>query len=252
MKNRLALLACVIFALTACHRESELEKLVRHANQQCPITITDGMRLDSVCVDKPHSADSGTTRLTYHVTLFGIYEEAWMKDVVEANLAGLDERQVSALLSQGLADDPKFERILHRNDCSLALVLQYADGLTLKAFDIDIDNAVNTDCESATMDIIRRDVQNSNAACPMQIADGIVMQSVAFDEGETVIVYLFRIGDETLTPENVDRTMLEGLQASLAADLENNPSMRIYRDNGITIRYRFENSTGEYLYGFDF
>jgi hypothetical protein len=250
------ILFCSIFCFTAiifssCHHETELEKIVRHANKRCPVIITDGMRLDSITVSKPHSADS-SQRLTYYVTLFGIYEEEWMKDVVEANLEGLDERQVSALLAQGLKDDPQFDHILKQSDCDLTLVLQYADGRQVKSFDIDPAATDSTDGNSATMDIIRRDVQNSNAACPMEIAQGITMQSVTLDDEETAVTYVFRIGGEGITPESVDRSLLEGLQASISADLETNPAMRIYRDNGISIKYIFENEDGIELYGFVF
>ena len=240
---------------SACHHETELEKIVRKANKRCPVTITDGMRLDSIAVSGRQAAASGQVgsvqAVTYYVTLFGIYEEEWMKDVVEANLEGLDDRQVSALLAQGLKDDPKFERILKQNDCDLKLVLQYADGRQVKNFDIDPE-ADADDGVSATMDIIRRDVQNSNAACPMEIAQGITMQSVTLDEGETAVTYVFSIGGEGITPESVDRSLLEGLQASIAADLETNPAMRIYRDNGISIKYIFENEAGVELYSFEF
>ena len=228
-----------------------MEKIVRQANKRCPVTITDGMRLDSITVSKPHSADS-SQRLTYYVTLFGIYEEEWMKDVVEANLEGLDERQVSALLAQGLKDDPQFDRILKQSDCDLTLVLQYADGRQVKSFDIDPAATDSAGGNSATMDIIRRDVQNSNAACPMEIAQGITMQSVTLDDEETAVTYVFRIGGEGITPESVDRSLLEGLQASISADLETNPAMRIYHDNGISIKYIFENEDGIELYGFVF
>ena len=250
------ILFCSIFCFTAivfssCHHETELEKIVRHANKRCPVIITDGMRLDSITVSKPHSADS-SQRLTYYVTLFGIYEEEWMKDVVEANLEGLDERQVSALLAQGLKDDPQFDRILKQSDCDLTLVLQYTDGRQVKSFNIDPEVTDSADGNSATMDIIRRDVQNSNAACPMEIAQGITMQSVTLDDEETAVTYVFRIGGEDITPESVDRSLLEGLQASISADLETNPAMRIYRDNGISIKYIFENEDGIELYGFVF
>ena len=245
------ILLCSTVLFPSCHHQTELEKIVRQANEQCPITITDGMRLDSIAVSSQRSAVS-SQQLTYYVTLFGIYAEAWMKDVVEANLEGLDERQVSALLAQGLRDDPQFDRILKQSDCHLKLVLQYADGREVKHFDIDPDNIANTGGESATMEFIRRDVSNSNAACPMEIAQGIAMQSVTLNDDETAIVYVFRIGGNGLTPESVDRSLLEGLQASIAADLETNPAMRIYRDNGITISYRFENDNGQLLYGFDF
>lgn len=228
-----------------------MEKIVRQANKRCPVTITDGMRLDSITVSKPHSADS-SQRLTYYVTLFGIYEEEWMKDVVEANLEGLDERQVSALLAQGLKDDPQFDRILKQSDCDLTLVLQYTDGRQVKSFNIDPEVTDSADGNSATMDIIRRDVQNSNAACPMEIAQGITMQSVTLEEDEGTVTYVFRIGGEGITPESVDRSLLEGLQASISADLETNPAMRIYRDNGISIKYIFENEDGVELYGFEF
>lgn len=250
------ILFCSIFCFTAiifssCHHETELEKIVRQANKRCPVTITDGMRLDSITVSKPHSADS-SQRLTYYVTLFGIYEEEWMKDVVEANLEGLDERQVSALLAQGLKDDPQFDRILKQSDCDLTLVLQYTDGRQVKSFNIDPEVTDSADGNSATMDIIRRDVQNSNAACPMEIAQGITMQSVTLEEDEGTVTYVFRIGGEGITPESVDRSLLEGLQASISADLETNPAMRIYRDNGISIKYIFENEDGVELYGFEF
>lgn len=250
------ILFCSIFCFTAiifssCHHETELEKIVRQANKRCPVTITDGMRLDSITVSKPHSADS-SQRLTYYVTLFGIYEEEWMKDVVEANLGGLDERQVSALLAQGLKDDPQFDRILKQSDCDLTLVLQYTDGRQVKSFNIDPEVTDSADGNSATMDIIRRDVQNSNAACPMEIAQGITMQSVTLEEDEGMVTYVFRIGGEGITPESVDRSLLEGLQASISADLETNPAMRIYRDNGISIKYIFENEDGIELYGFVF
>jgi hypothetical protein len=240
-----------------------LEKIVRQANKRCPVTITDGMRLDSITVSKPHSADS-SQRLTYYVTLFGIYEEEWMKDVVEANLEGLDERQVSALLAQGLKDDPQFDRILKQSDCDLTLVLQYTDGRQVKSFNIDPEVTDSADGNSATMDIIRRDVQNSNAACPMEITQGITMQSVTLDEPELSdnqalrhssnpsVTYVFRIAGDGITPESVDRSLLEDLQKSIAADLNDNPSMRIYRENNVTIKYSFENNKGEKLYGFEF
>lgn len=248
-----------------CHRETELEKVVRQANKKCPITITDGMRLDSIVISNAIDTltQSHNHTLTYYVTLFGIYEEEWMKDVVEANLAGLNEREASALLAQGLRDDPQFAKLLQASGCSLSMVLQYSDGRRAKTFDI-VGNGQNLmdvleSCDSLqgsdvlpTMDFIRRDVQNSAASCPMQIADGIVMQSVSLDSTETIVSYVFRICGDDLTPESVDRTMLEGLQQTIAADLETNPAMRIYRDNGITIRYRFENVKGELLYGFDF
>lgn len=247
-----------------CHRETELEKVVRQANKKCPITITDGMRLDSIVIHKVRISDTSEKQsLSYYVTLFGIYEEEWMKDVVEANLAGLNEREASALLAQGLRDDPQFAKLLQASGCSLSMVLQYSDGRRAKTFDI-VGNGQNLidvleSCDSLqgsdvlpTMDFIRRDVQNSAASCPMQIADGIVMQSVSLDSTETIVSYVFRISGDDLTPESVDRTMLEGLQQTIAADLETNPAMRIYRDNGITIRYRFENVKGELLYGFDF
>ena len=214
---------------SSCHHETELEKVVRQANKKCPIIITDGMRLDSIIISNQAIEQSGNQALTYYVTMFGIYEEEWMKDVVEANLAGLDDRQVSALLTQGLKDDPQFEKLLQESDCDLSLVLQYSDGRQAKTFDIDPE-ADATDGNSATMDIIRRDVQNSNAACPMEIAAGIVMRSVELDEGSKVITYTFQIGDSTLTAENVDRSLLEDLQKSIAADLNDNPSMRIYRE----------------------
>lgn len=236
---------------SSCHHETELEKIVRHANKRCPVIITDGMRLDSIIISNQAIEQSGNQALTYYVTMFGIYEEEWMKDVVEANLAGLDDRQVSALLTQGLKDDPQFEKLLQESDCDLTLVLQYADGRQVKSFDIDPE-ADATDGNSATMDIIRRDVQNSNAACPMEIAAGIVMRSVELDEGSKVITYTFQIGDSTLTAENVDRSLLEDLQKSIAADLNDNPSMRIYRENNVTIKYSFENNKGEKLYGFEF
>ena len=245
------LLVAACCLLSSCHHETELEKVVRQANKKCPIIITDGMRLDSIIISNQAIKQSGNQALTYYVTMFGIYEEEWMKDVVEANLEGLDDRQVSALLAQGLKDDPQFERILKQSDCDLSLVLQYADGRQVKCFDIDPE-ADATDGNSATMDIIRRDVQNSNAACPMEIAQGITMQSVTLDDEETAVTYVFRIGGEGITPESVDRSLLEGLQASISADLETNPAMRIYRDNGVTIRYRFENVKGEELYGFEF
>ena len=245
------ILLAATMLFSSCHHETELEKIVRHANKRCPITITDGMRLDSIVVSSQQSAVNSQV-VTYYVTLFGIYEEEWMKDVVEANLEELDERQVSALLAQGLKDDPQFERILKQADCDLSLVLQYADGRQVKCFDIDPDGVAETDGESATMEFIRRDVRNSNAACPMEIAQGITMQSVTLSDDETAVTYVFRIGGEDITPESVDRSLLEGLQASIAADLETNPAMRIYRDNGVTIRYRFENVKGEELYGFEF
>lgn len=235
----------------SCHHETELEKIVRKANKRCPVTITDGMRLDSIVVSGRQSAVGGQV-VTYYVTLFGIYEEAWMKDVVEANLEGLDERQVSALLAQGLRDDPQFDRILKQSDCDISLVLQYGDGREVKQFDIDPDNVADADGESATMDIIRRDVSNSNAACPMEIAQGITMQSVTLDDDEATVTYVFRLAGDDLTPQSVDRSLLEGLQASISADLETNPAMRIYRENGVTISYRFENTRGEELYGFKF
>lgn len=248
------IILCTAIVFSSCHHETELEKIVRHANKRCPVTITDGMRLDSIVVSGQVRAWTEQLErqvVTYYVTLFGIYEEEWMKDVVEANLEGLDDRQVSALLAQGLKDDPQFERILKQSDCDLSLVLQYADGRQVKCFDIDPE-ADATDGNSATMDIIRRDVQNSNAACPMEIAQGITMQSVTLDDEETAVTYVFRIGGEGITPESVDRSLLEGLQASISADLETNPAMRIYHDNGVTIRYRFENIKGEELYGFEF
>lgn len=250
------ILFCSIFCFTAivfssCHHETELEKIVRHANKRCPVIITDGMRLDSIIISNQAIEQSGNQALTYYVTMFGIYEEEWMKDVVEANLAGLDDRQVSALLTQGLRDDPQFEKLLQESDCDLSLVLQYSDGRQVKSFDIDPESDA-TDGNSATMDIIRRDVQNSNAACPMEITQGITMQSVTLDDEETAVTYVFRIGGEGITPESVDRSLLEGLQASISADLETNPAMRIYRDNGISIKYIFENEDGVELYGFEF
>ena len=247
------IILCTAIVFSSCHHETELEKIVRHANKRCPVTITDGMRLDSIVVSGQVRARTGQLErqvVTYYVTLFGIYEEEWMKDVVEANLEGLDDRQVSALLAQGLKNDAKFEKLLQESDCDLNLVLQYADGRQVMCFDIDPDAA--DEGNTATMDIIRRDVQNSNAACPMEIAQGITMQSVTLDDEETAVTYVFRIGGEGITPESVDRSLLEGLQASISADLETNPAMRIYRDNGVTIRYRFENVKGEELYGFEF
>ena len=234
-----------------------MEKIVRQANKRCPVTITDGMRLDSIVVRANTEVRTQTGQLespvvVYYVTLFGIYEEEWMKDVVEANLEGLDERQVSALLAQGLKDDPQFDRILKQSDCDLTLVLQYTDGRQVKSFNIDPEVTDSADRNSATMDIIRRDVQNSNAACPMEIAQGITMQSVTLEEDEGMVTYVFRIGGEGITPESVDRSLLEGLQASISADLETNPAMRIYRDNGISIKYIFENEDGIELYGFVF
>lgn len=256
------ILFCSIFCFTAivfssCHHETELEKIVRHANKRCPVIITDGMRLDSIVVRANTEIRTRTGQLEspvveYYVTLFGIYEEEWMKDVVEANLEGLDERQVSALLAQGLKDDPQFDRILKQSDCDLTLVLQYTDGRQVKSFNIDPEVTDSADGNSATMDIIRRDVQNSNAACPMEIAQGITMQSVTLEEDEGMVTYVFRIGGEGITPESVDRSLLEGLQASISADLETNPAMRIYRDNGISIKYIFENEDGIELYGFVF
>ena len=245
------LLVAACCLLSSCHHETELEKIVRHANKRCPVIITDGMRLDSIIISNQAIGQSGNQALTYYVTMFGIYEEEWMKDVVEANLAGLDDRQVSALLTQGLKDDPQFEKLLQESDCDLSLVLQYSDGRQAKTFDIDPESDA-TDGNSATMDIIRRDVQNSNAACPMEIASGIVMRSVELDEGSKVITYTFQIGDSTLTAENVDRSLLEDLQKSIAADLNDNPAMRIYRENNVTIKYSFENNKGEKLYGFEF
>ena len=245
------ILLAATMLFSSCHHETELEKIVRHANKRCPITITDGMRLDSIVV-RARTEQLERQVVTYYVTLFGIYEEEWMKDVVEANLEGLDERQVSALLAQGLKDDPQFERILKQSDCDLSLVLQYADGRQVKCFDIDPDGVAETDGESATMEFIRRDVRNSNAACPMEIAQGITMQSVTLSDGETAVTYVFRIGGEDITPESVDRSLLEDLQKSIAADLNDNPSMRIYRENNVTIKYSFENNKGEKLYGFEF
>ena len=237
---------------SSCHHETELEKVVRQANKKCPIIITDGMRLDSIIISNQAIEQSGNQALTYYVTMFGIYEEEWMKDVVEANLAGLDDRQVSALLTQGLKDDPQFEKLLQESDCDLSLVLQYSDGRQAKTFDISTQEFNQSGEQELTMDIIRRDVQNSNAACPMEIAAGIVMRSVELDEGSKVITYTFQIGDSTLTAENVDRSLLEDLQKSIAADLNDNPSMRIYRENNVTIKYNFENNKGEKLYGFEF
>ena len=237
---------------SSCHHETELEKIVRHANKRCPVIITDGMRLDSIIISNQAIEQSGNQALTYYVTMFGIYEEEWMKDVVEANLAGLDDRQVSALLTQGLKDDPQFEKLLQESDCDLSLVLQYSDGRQAKTFDISTQEFDQSGEQELTMDIIRRDVQNSNAACPMEIAAGIVMRSVELDEGSKVITYTFQIGDSTLTAENVDRSLLEDLQKSIAADLNDNPSMRIYRENNVTIKYSFENNKGEKLYGFEF
>lgn len=237
---------------SSCHHETELEKVVRQANKKCPIIITDGMRLDSIIISNQAIEQSGNQALTYYVTMFGIYEEEWMKDVVEANLAGLDDRQVSALLTQGLKDDPQFEKLLQESDCDLSLVLQYSDGRQAKTFDISTQEFDQSGEQELTMDIIRRDVQNSNAACPMEIAAGIVMRSVELDEGSKVITYTFQIGDSTLTAENVDRSLLEDLQKSIAADLNDNPSMRIYRENNVTIKYSFENNKGEKLYGFEF
>lgn len=280
LKKKCISVACILLAslllLASCHRESELEKVVRQANKRCPVTITDGMRLDSIVLKsfqpESYSQDPQGT-LTYFVTLWGIYEEEWMMDVVEANLAGLDDRQASALLAQGLNDDPHFEKLLHDSDCKLSLILQYSDGRRVKSFDIDLQDAMNpSDVQNgtgnATMDIVRRDVKNSNAACPMLIADGIVMQSVVLVEPTVadkasnlqsdslshnpVITYTFIIGGDDLVPESVDRSMLEGLQAAIAADLESNPAMRIYRENNITIHYSFENNKGQLLYGFDF
>lgn len=248
---------------SSCHHETELEKVVRQANKKCPVIITDGMRLDSIIISNQAIEQSGNQALTYYVTMFGIYEEEWMKDVVEANLAGLDDRQVSALLTQGLKDDPQFEKLLQESDCDLTLVLQYADGRQVKSFDIDPESDA-TDGNSATMDIIRRDVQNSNAACPMEITQGITMQSVTLDEPELSdnqalrhssnpsVTYVFRIAGDGITPESVDRSLLEDLQKSIAADLNDNPSMRIYRENNVTIKYSFENNKGEKLYGFEF
>lgn len=237
---------------SSCHHETELEKVVRQANKRCPVIITDGMRLDSIIISNQAIEQSGNQALTYYVTMFGIYEEEWMKDVVEANLAGLDDRQVSALLTQGLKDDPQFEKLLQESDCDLSLVLQYSDGRQAKTFDISTQEFNQSGEQELTMDIIRRDVQNSNAACPMEIAAGIVMRSVELDEGSKVITYTFQIGDSTLTAENVDRSLLEDLQKSIAADLNDNPSMRIYRENNVTIKYSFENNKGEKLYGFEF
>lgn len=237
---------------SSCHHETELEKVVRQANKKCPIIITDGMRLDSIIISKQAIEQSGNQALTYYVTMFGIYEEEWMKEVVEANLAGLDDRQVSALLTQGLKDDPQFEKLLQESDCDLSLVLQYSDGRQVKTFDISTQEFNQSGEQELTMDIIRRDVQNSNAACPMEIAAGIVVRSVELDEGSKVITYAFQIGDSTLTAENVDRSLLEDLQRSIAADLNDNPSMRIYRENNVTIKYSFENNKGEKLYGFEF
>lgn len=237
---------------SSCHHETELEKVVRQANKRCPVIITDGMRLDSIIISNQAIEQSGNQALTYYVTMFGIYEEEWMKDVVEANLAGLDDRQVSALLTQGLKDDPQFEKLLQESDCDLSLVLQYSDGRQAKIFDISTQKFDQSGEQELTMDIIRRDVQNSNAACPMEIAAGIVMRSVELDEGSKVITYTFQIGDSTLTAENVDRSLLEDLQRSIAADLNDNPSMRIYRENNVTIKYSFENNKGEKLYGFEF
>ena len=231
-----------------CHRETELEKVVRQANKKCPITITDGMRLDSIVISNAIDTltQSHNHTLTYYVTLFGIYEEEWMKDVVEANLASLDEREASALLAQGLRDDPQFAKLLQAKTFDIV-----GNGQNLMDVLESCDSLQGSDV-LPTMDFIRRDVQNSAAACPMQIADGIVMQSVALDSTETIVSYVFRICGDDLAPESVDRAMLEGLQQTIAADLETNPAMRIYRDNGITIRYRFENVKGEQLYGFDF
>ena len=195
------LLFCSAILFSSCHHETELEKIVRHANKRCPITITDGMRLDSITVSGQQAAASSQV-VTYYVTLFGIYEEDWMKDVVEANLDGLDERQVSALLAQGLKDDPQFDRILKQSDCDLSLVLQYADGREVKQFAIDPDNIADADGKSATMEFIRRDVHNSNAACPMEIAQGITMQSVTLSDDETTVVYVFRLAGDDLTPES--------------------------------------------------
>lgn len=237
---------------SSCHHETELEKIVRQANKKCPIIITDGMRLDSIIISNQAIEQSGNQALTYYVTMFGIYEEEWMKDVVEANLEGLDDRQVSALLTQGLKDDPQFEKLLQESDCDLSLVLQYSDGRQAKTFDISTQEFDQSGEQELTMDIIRRDVQNSNAACPMEIAAGIVMRSVELDDGSKVITYTFQIGDSTLTAENVDRSLLEDLQKSIAADLNDNPSMRIYRENNVTIKYSFENNKGEKLYGFEF
>lgn len=237
---------------SSCHHETELEKIVRQANKRCPVIITDGMRLDSIIISNQAIEQSGNQALTYYVTMFGIYEEEWMKEVVEANLEGLDDRQVSALLTQGLKDDPQFEKLLQESDCDLSLVLQYSDGRQAKTFDISTQEFNQSGEQELTMDIIRRDVQNSNSACPMEIAAGIVMRSVELDEGSKVITYTFQIGDSTLTAENVDRSLLEDLQKSIAADLNDNPSMRIYRENNVTIKYSFENNKGEKLYGFEF
>ncbi len=239
----------------SCHRESELERVVRQANEKCPVTITDGMRLDSILLYKSDGKDETDERLAYYVTLFGIYDEPWMKDVVEANLSGLDDRQVAALLAQGLNDEPKFEKLLSDNNCDLYLVLQYSDGKVAKSYfisDVSACLLYGADTVSATMNIIRRDAYNSNAACPVSIADGIVMQSVSLDEDSNILTYRFQIGDSTLSPDNVDRSLLESLQATIASDLDQNPSMRIYRDNKVTIRYWFENKKGIKLYGFDF
>jgi hypothetical protein len=246
------LLAAACCLLSSCHHETELEKVVRQANKKCPIIITDGMRLDSITISNQAIEQSSNQALTYYVTMFGIYEEEWMKDVVEANLAGLDDRQVSALLTQGLKDDPQFEKLLQESDCDLSLVLQYSDGRQAKTFDISTQEFDQSGEQELTMDIIRRDVQNSNAACPMEIAQGITMQSVTLDDEETAVTYVFRIGGEGITPESVDRSLLEGLQASISADLETNPAMRIYRDNGISIKYIFENEDGVELYSFEF
>ena len=73
------IILCTAIVFSSCHHETELEKIVRHANRRCPVIITDGMRLDSIIISNQAIEQSGNQALTYYVTMFGIYEEEWMK-----------------------------------------------------------------------------------------------------------------------------------------------------------------------------
>ena len=239
---------CIILVTTSCTRNAKLHSEVKKLNNKCPIILADGMRIDSV------SYHASSNDFCYYVTLFGINEESWMQDILEANLAGLDEAEVNALVSQTIQHNSNLDSLLIEANASISLCMQYSDGSLIKHFclDTDLSNGSDKDSQNATLQLIRRDVENSNAVCPVAIADGITMQSVSISDDNKTIIYVYRIAGDDLTADKVDKNMLDALKTSLQSEMENSSSMQIYRNNGIAIRYSFENEKGEELYHLEF
>ena len=107
-----------------------------------------------------------------------------------------------------------------------------------KIFFVAIMAAALTACHENLDERAAREAQEfTRKSCPMKIGEGIVIDSMTFDNTSKTVRYMYSLSgmmDTTITEEiskKVEQQMLE--------DVRNSPHLKVYKEAGYRFRYTF-------------